>query len=235
MIIQADVKSLEIVVAAWLSQDKVLIHELKSGIDIHKANQEALGLPDRGIAKIFVFRILYGGNEYSFINDPDFMIVSKKEAYWKEVIDKYYTKYRGIAKWHNDIIRTVSKTEMLITPFGRTFKWDLKKHGKFKLPVTEIKNYPVQGTGADIVAIARVSLFRRMRAMGLKSLLINTVHDSIVFDALDNEVATIVKLLKEVFRDLPSNIERIFKVNFNLEINVEILVGQDMYNLGEVQ
>ena len=136
MIIQADVKSLEIVVAAWLSQDKVLIHELKSGIDIHKANQEALGLPDRGIAKIFVFRILYGGTEYSFINDPDFMIVSKKEAYWKEVIDKYYTKYRGIDKWHNDIIRTVSKTEMLITPFGRTFNWDLKKHGKFKLPTT---------------------------------------------------------------------------------------------------
>ena len=235
MIIQADVKSLEVVVAAWLSQDTVLINELKAGIDIHGENQKAFNLPERVIAKILKFRILYGGNEYSFINDPDFMIVSKKEAYWKEVIDKYYTKYRGIAKWHNNIIREVSTTSCLTTPFGRTYKWDLKKHGQFKLPTTEIKNYPVQGTGADIVAIARVSLFRRMRAMGLKSLLINTVHDSIVFDALDNEVATIVKLLKEVFRDLPSKIERIFKVNFNLEINVEILVGQDMYNLGEVQ
>lgn len=234
MIIQADVKGLEVVVAAWLSQDPVLIHELKSGIDIHGENQKAFNLPERVIAKILKFRILYGGNEYSFVNDPDFMIVSKKEAYWKEVIDKYYTKYRGIAKWHNDIIREVSNTSCLTTPFGRTYKWDLKKNGQFKLPTTEIKNYPVQGTGADIVAIARVSLFRRMRAMGLKSLLINTVHDSIVFDAIDNEVATIVKLLKEVFRDLPSNIERIFKVVFNLEINVEILVGNDMYNLGEV-
>ena len=234
MIIQADVKGLEVVVAAWLSQDPVLIHELKSGVDIHGENQKAFNLPERVIAKILKFRILYGGNEYSFINDPDFMIVSKKESYWKEVIDKYYTKYRGIAKWHNDIIREVSATSCLTTPFGRTYKWDLKKNGRFKLPTTEIKNYPVQGTGADIVAIARVSLFRRMRAMGLKSLLINTVHDSIVFDAIDNEVATIVKLLKEVFRDLPSNIERIFKVVFNLEINVEILVGNDMYNLREV-
>lgn len=234
MIIQADVKGLEVVVAAWLSQDPVLIHELTSGVDIHGENQKAFNLPERVIAKILKFRILYGGNEYSFINDPDFMIVSKKEAYWKEVIDKYYTKYRGIAKWHNNIIREVSKTGMLITPLGRTFKWDLKKTGVFKLPITEIKNHTVQGTGADIVAIARVSLFRRMRAMGLKSLLINTVHDSIVFDAIDNEVATIVKLLKEVFRDLPTNIERIFNVKFNLEINVEILVGNDMYNLGEV-
>ena len=234
MIIQADVKGLEVVVAAWLSQDPVLIHELTSGVDIHGENQKAFNLPERVIAKILKFRILYGGNEYSFINDPDFMVVSKKESYWKEVIEKYYTKYRGIAKWHNDIIRQVSNTSYLITPFGRTFQWDLKKNGVFKLPITEIKNYPVQGTGADIVAIARVSLFRRMRAMGLKSLLINTVHDSIVFDAIDNEVATIVKLLKEVFRDLPSNIERIFNVKFDLEINVEILVGNDMYNLGEV-
>ena len=230
MIIQADVKSLEVVVAAWLSQDTVLINELKSGVDIHDANQKAFNLPERVIAKILKFRILYGGNEYSFINDPDFMIVSKKEAYWKEVIDKYYTKYRGIAQWHNNIIREVSKTGMLITPFGRIFKWDLKKNGVFKLPITEIKNYPVQGTGADIVAIARVSLFRRMRAMQLKSLLINTVHDSICFDAIDNEVATIVKLLKEVFRDVPSNIERIFNIKFDLETNVEILVGKDMYN-----
>ena len=235
MIIQADVKSLEVVVAAWLSQDTVLINELKAGIDIHGENQKAFNLPERVIAKILKFRILYGGNEYSFINDPDFMIVSKKEAYWKEVIEKYYAKYRGIARWHNDIIRQVSNTSGLTTPLGRTFKWDLKKNGVFKLPITEIKNYPVQGTGADIVSIARVSLFRRMQKMKLKSLLINTVHDSICFDAIDNEVAIIVKLLKEVFHDVPSNIERIFNVKFDLETNVEILVGNDMYNLGEVQ
>jgi len=162
------------------------------------------------------------------------MGVSKKAEYWKEVIEKYYAKYNGIASWHNDIIKEVSNTSCLTTPFGRTFKWDLKKYGSFKLPVTEIKNHPVQGTGADIVAIARVSLFRRMRAMGLKSLLINTIHDSIVLDVVANEVATIVKLLKEVFRDVPSNIERIFKVKFELETTIEILVGNDMYNLKEI-
>ena len=51
MIIQADVKGLEVVVAAWLSQDPVLIHELKSGIDIHGENQKAFNLPERVIAK----------------------------------------------------------------------------------------------------------------------------------------------------------------------------------------
>lgn len=56
MIINCDVKSLEIVVAAWLSQDPVLIQELNDGVDIHGRNQEAFGLPERVIAKILVFR-----------------------------------------------------------------------------------------------------------------------------------------------------------------------------------
>ena len=65
MIVNLDVKSLEVVVAAWLSGDAVLKKELNDKLDIHGINQEAFGLPERVIAKILVFRILYGGNEYS--------------------------------------------------------------------------------------------------------------------------------------------------------------------------
>lgn len=56
MIVNLDVKSLEIVVAGWLSKDKVLIEELNRKVDIHSVNQEAFKLPDRVIAKILVFR-----------------------------------------------------------------------------------------------------------------------------------------------------------------------------------
>ena len=56
MIFQADVTGLEILCAAYLSRDEVLIQELKDAVDIHARNQEAFGLPSRLIAKVLVFR-----------------------------------------------------------------------------------------------------------------------------------------------------------------------------------
>lgn len=57
MLVNIDVKGLEVVVAAFLSQDQVLYKELNDGLDIHADNQKKFGLPDRLIAKIFKFRL----------------------------------------------------------------------------------------------------------------------------------------------------------------------------------
>lgn len=235
MIIQCDVKGLEVVCAAWLSQDKVLYKELIDGVDIHQANQDAFGLPNRLIAKILKFRTIYGGNEYSFANDPDFTPVSSSTKYWKKVLEKYFAKYYGLAAWHQKICAEVGRTGMLTTPLGRTFKWDVMKFGSFKVPDTQVKNYPVQGTGADIVSVARVLLRQRWKKANISGMLVNTVHDSIVADVEKKEVDKTVTLMYNVFRDVPRNINNIFGVNFDLETKVEILVGQDMYHLEEVK
>lgn len=76
MIIQADAKGLETYCVAYLSQDQVLMKELIEGLDVHGSNQEAFGLPSRLIAKVFVFRLIYGGSAYSYAHDPDFMGVT---------------------------------------------------------------------------------------------------------------------------------------------------------------
>lgn len=212
----------------------MLYEELNNRVDIHQANQDAFKLPDRIIAKILKFRIIYGGNEYSFVNDPDFASVSTSLKYWKKVIDKYFEKYHGMANWHNKIIKEVSKTSCLTTPFGRKLEWDLNKYGSFKLPITEIKNYPVQSTGADIVSIARCSLYRRWRNSGIEGKLVTTVHDSIVLDVPKKSVTPSIDLLINVFNDLPSNINRIFGINFDLETRVEVSIGANMYELREV-
>ena len=235
MIVQCDVRGLEVVCAAYLSQDKVLYKELNNKVDIHQANQDAFDLPDRLIAKILKFRLLYGGSEYSFANDPNFTPVSTSTKYWKKVIEKYYTKYSGIAKWHDEIIREVSKTKKLTMFTGRTYEWDLNKYGEYKLPVTQIKNFPVQGCGADVVSIARVSLHKRWKRANIRGMLINTVHDSICFDVEKQEVSKVVDLTLGVFEDLPTNISRIFKVNWDLKTSVEILVGHNMLELKEIK
>jgi DNA polymerase I-like protein with 3'-5' exonuclease and polymerase domains len=235
MIINVDVKSLEVVVAAWLSRDKILYKELNAKLDLHSLNQVAFGLPEgpdgRLVAKVLLFRILYGGNEYSFANDPDFAAVSTSQKYWKKVIEKFYNKYSGIAAWHEALIREVSKNSKLTSPFGRTYTWDLNKYGEYKLPVTQIKNYIVQGSGADIVAIARVSLYRRWKVSGIEGVLVNTIHDSLVLDVPNKSVEPTKELIVQVFKDLPTNINRIFNVNFDLLINVEIQTGINMYDL----
>ncbi len=231
MLVQCDVKGLEVVCAAFLSQDKVLYKELNDGVDIHGENQKIFGFEERVTAKIFKFKLLYGAMEYGFANDPDMNFISTNVNYWKKIIDKYYSKYTGIAAWHEKIIREVSKTSRLEMFTGRTYEWDLMKFGSFKVPTTQVKNYPVQGLGADVVSIARVSLHRRWKASQLTGLLVNTVHDSCVFDLPNDEVEESIELIEGVFRDLPTNISRIFGVDWDLKIQVEILTGHNMYEL----
>src|ERR1035437_2329162 len=114
MIIKADAKGLEIVCIAFLSQDPVLMKELVDGIDIHAANQKAFGLPSRLVAKVFIFRLIYGGSAYSYSRDPDFTGVSDSEKFWQRVIDSFYFKYKRIAQWHQEIVQEAMKNGRLI-------------------------------------------------------------------------------------------------------------------------
>lgn len=225
MLIQCDAAALEIRVAAFLSQDKVLIQEIKDGVDLHTDNQQRFGLPSRLIAKVLNFRILYGGNEFSFANDPEFIPISKSKEYWKGVIDEYYKKYRGIAKWHEELIREAVTTGKVVSPTGREYIFT-KFDGKIR--DTQVKNYTVQGTGADIMALARVSFFNRLKKLNYQNaLLVNTVHDSLVMDVDENtvDVDKIISTMHEVFDDIPSNFKKLFGVEWNVPMSCEVNAG----------
>ena len=107
-ILNMDIKGLEVVVAAQLSGDITLCKEIIDGLDIHEINRDSFKLGEgkagRLVAKVFKFRLLYGGSAYSYANDPDFRKVSTSQTFWQDVIDKYYTKYTGIAQWHKQLI-----------------------------------------------------------------------------------------------------------------------------------
>jgi len=231
-LIQCDASALEIRIAAYLSQDPVLMQEIRDGLDLHTDNQQRFGLPSRLLAKILNFRILYGGNEWSFANDPDFMPVSKSKDYWKNVLDAYYDKYKGIKQWHNRLIRETVETGKVVSPTGREYIFQ-KYNGEYK--DTQIKNYTVQGSGADIMALARVSFFNRLKKLSLKDcLIVNTVHDSIVLDTIDENIPIIAKLCHDVFRDIPANFEKIFGVPFNVPMECEVLYGPNWEDMQEI-
>jgi DNA polymerase I-like protein with 3'-5' exonuclease and polymerase domains len=231
MLVSADAKGLEWVCIVYLSQDEIGILEVTEGVDQHLENQARFGLPTKRVAKFFVFRLIYGGTAYTYTKDPDFTFVSTKEDFWQDVMDKFYDKYRGIKKTHVVWCQRVAETGRLVTPSGREFRFYRKDNGD--LPRTQILNYPVQSFGADLMAIARVSLFRRMQVLGYRSLLINTVHDSIVLDIYPGEWYNISTLVNKVFADIPENFKKLYGKEFNLPMKCDIkrLDGEEIINV----
>lgn len=238
MIVNVDFKSLEWITYLYLSQDKVGIEEWynvvnePSKYDIHKDNQVRFNLPSRLIAKVFLFRWLYRGPAFAYCHDPDFMVVSKSQQFWQDVIDQYYSKYKGLHATHMKYLQTVNATGMLTSPLGRTYEFKkYKKRDGMEYSEYEITNYPNQGLGADLCAVARVSLAARFAKYNLRSLLISTIHDSLTSDSPDDEVDTVKELMVGVFNDLPKNIEKAYRIPWGLPMCGEVTIGHNMKDL----
>lgn len=236
MLLQADAKQLEWVGATFLSQDETAIKEIWNEVDQHADNQQRFGLPSRLIAKTFVFRLIYGGSAYSYANDPNFKDIGN-EDFWQGIIDQFYNKYVGLKQWHTRIYDDARRDRRLTMPTGRVYMYEPEiKYGKANWPRTKILNYPVQGLGADLMSIARVSLRNRLKEKeGV--LLVNTVHDSIIldFDEKKQDSVELVKIVDQCFNDVPLNFKKLFGVDFNLPMRVECEVGPDWGNMEKVK
>jgi DNA polymerase-1 len=237
-IVNADVKGLEVVVAAELSGDKVLKQEILDKVDIHESNRDRFKLGEgkqgRLIAKIFKFRLIYGGTAYSYANDSDFMGVSTSERFWQNVIDEYYAKYQGIRKWHNQLIDTAKRQGYLEIPSGRQYSITPDYTKREPWPLTVIKNYPVQGFGADLVMLARLEAAKRLRLAGIDGLLVSTIHDSIVADTPAKNVEVVGRILNDSVEAVPKLCRQVFGYYFSLPLTAEVQYGpnkKEMENL----
>lgn len=204
------------------------MNEIIHRVDIHENNKKRFDLPTRLIAKTFVFRLIYGGTAWSYANDPDFKEVKYNEKEWQNVIDEFYKKYQGIKYWHDKLLEEVLLTKELIMPTGRRFSYDLSG----KIPFTTIKNYPVQGTGADVMSIIRIDFAKQFKKANY-GVIIATVHDSIVVDIHKKYLDKVVELFNNCYKNMPSNFEAIFKKKYNLPIFNEIKYGPNMEDLIE--
>ena len=245
MIVNADAKSLEWVTYLFLSQDKIGIEEWHNVVadptkhDIHRSNQEAFRLPSRLIAKVFLFRWIYRGSAFAYSRDPDFVGVSRSQDFWQEVIDRYYAKYKGLHACHMQYIQQATTTGGIRSPFGREYTFEPRRNYRGDLVWSEndITNWPNQGCGADVMAIARVALLSRIkRKTGLQIIkFISTVHDSIVLDVPENYAEFVAQECDKVFRDLPPLITKAYGVDWSLPMLGEVSVGPNMKQLTEIK
>jgi DNA polymerase I-like protein with 3'-5' exonuclease and polymerase domains len=220
----------------FLSQDTLALAEIQKGVDLHEENRKLLSLPTRLIAKTFLFRLIYGGSCWAYAADPEFTHVSTDPEYWQRVIDEFYGKYSGLARWHEGLVGRAVSDGSITIPSGRvyTFAPYRDKRGEVKWPRTTILNYPVQGFSADLMSIARISAYRRLK--GIENVLLcNTVHDDIEID-LDNDPElcyNISQIMIQVFKDIPKNFKKLYGIEFNVPLEGEVSFGHNLKDMKE--
>ena len=233
MLLQCDASQLEWRVALELSNDLVGIAEIIGGDDTHANNQKAFDLPSRLIAKIFLFRTIFRGSGWAFANDADFMHVSSSADFWDGMNEKFYKKYHGLDRQHKVWMQTVAAGKAIEGPLGRSWKLEMgrDRYGNLKLPLNQLVNLPVQGTGADIMTFARISAYKRIKKANIPCDFISTVHDSIVVDTREPYLQPIAKIFDDVFRDIPKNIKTIFGYDWKVPMACESKYGPNMKDM----
>ena len=193
-------------------------------------------MPSRLIAKKYLFRQIYRGSGYAYANDPEFMHVSKDPKFWDQIGERFWEKYSYIDRTHKMWADRVMRGQTLVGPLGREWVVPMKTswRGEVQVPWTTLSNYPVQGTGADVMMIARISLHRRIKAAQIPAIPILTVHDSIVYDTPDEHVDQVVNLFHQVFDDLIPNIKKLFGYEWVVPLECETKIGPRISEMKEV-
>jgi DNA polymerase I-like protein with 3'-5' exonuclease and polymerase domains len=240
MLVQCDASQLEWRTILQLAQDEVGIKEVLEKQDAHSLNQAAMNLPSRLIAKIFLFRTIFRGSGWSFANDPDFMHVSTDPKFWDEKNAQFFQKYFGIDQCHKAWAEEVLNTGIIQGPLGRSWSISMKQdnHGAMKMPWTTLTNYPVQGTGADVMMLVRIMFYKKVKENAeLASVVtfVSTVHDSIVVDVPVEYVQQVVDLFHECFARLPEVILKNFGYVWNVPMDCECKQGMNMKEMIKVK
>lgn len=207
---EGDGAQLEFRVGVFLGQDSQGYKDILNKEDIHKLSSSILNL-SRQDAKAHTFKPLYGG-----------MSGSAKE---REYYAAFRAKYGGIFNTQTRWTYEVLKTKQLITPWGMRYYWpDVRMTSSGYITNTpSIFNYPVQGLAtAEIIPIAVVYLWHRLKASKARTFVINTVHDSIIAEVPPEEQ----ELFKElVVQSLTTDVYRYLDLVYNLKFNVPLGVG----------
>jgi DNA polymerase I-like protein with 3'-5' exonuclease and polymerase domains len=108
-----------------------------------------------------------------------------------------------------------------------------------KWPDTVIKNYPVQGFGADLVMLARLEASRRLRDLKrefpmLAAILVSTIHDSIVADCPEDQVEQVGKILFDSVEAVPALCKQVFGYEFKLPLTAEVQYGPNKLEMKEL-
>ncbi len=194
-IASADYSQIELRIMAHLSEDEAMLAAFASGADIHKATAaEVFGLPldevageQRRAAKAINFGLIYGMGAYGLASQ---LGIDPKAA--KDYIDKYFARFQGVRRYMDETRAGAKAKGYVETVFGRRL-WlpEINSGNGPRRAGAERQaiNAPMQGTAADLIKLAMLAVQRELDAQGLATRIVMQVHDELVFEVPDDEVA----------------------------------------------
>ena len=199
----ADYSQIELRIMAHLSGDENLIEAFNAGQDIHAATAakifhkalEEVTSDERRKAKTANFGIIYGISAFGLAERLD---VSRTEA--KELIDGYFLTYPGVKEYMEKSIAMAREKGYTETIFKRRcYLPDINSNNANVRGNAERNaiNSPIQGSAADIIKIAMIRVYQRMKAEGIRSKMILQVHDELCFTVLPEEKERLQQIVVE--------------------------------------
>lgn len=199
----ADYSQIELRIIAALSKDTNMIEAFSSGQDIHKATAakvfnvplEEVTRDQRSAAKAVNFGIIYGQSAFGLAQNLN---ISRTEA--KSIIDAYFEQYSTIKTYMDGAVSQARDKGYVETIMQRRrYLPDINSANAVVRGFAERNavNAPIQGSAADIIKMAMVSVYRAMKQQPLKSKMILQVHDELVFDVHKSEMDLMKKLVEE--------------------------------------
>lgn len=202
-LVDADYSQIELRLLAHISGDESMRQAFLTGQDIHRSTAAKIyNLPPemitpalRSSAKAVNFGIVYGIGAFSLSRDIN---VSVKEA--DQFIKNYLATFPGVKNYMDETIAHGTEKGYVTTLFGRRRalpELASKNHNLRALGERMAMNTPIQGTAADVIKLAMVKVWRRLRAERLAAKLILQVHDELIVEAPETEAETVARILKE--------------------------------------
>ncbi len=208
VLLDADYSQIELRVMAHLCGDKNMIEAFNSGEDIHTSTAaQVFDMPPvmvtsemRSAAKAVNFGIIYGIGAFSLAKD-----INTSVAQAKKYISDYLEKYAKVSEFMDSTVDNAARDGYVSTMFGRKRRVpELQSSNKMLQAAGKriAMNTPVQGTAADLIKIAMINVYRRLRDEKLEARLILQVHDELIVEASVKDSARASEILGEEMRNV---------------------------------
>jgi DNA polymerase-1 len=202
VLISADYSQVELRVLAHIAGEPALKEIFERGEDVHTATaSRVFGLPaekldkgHRSKAKMFNYGIVYGLSDFGL---ADRLNIAREEA--KEMIETYLARFPRVGEYIAKTIDEATECGYVTTLFGRRRQipelkarnWGVRSSGE-RLAV----NTPIQGTAADVIKLAMIGAARALDEAGLRTQLILTIHDELLFEGPPEEVDAVREIVE---------------------------------------
>ncbi|MGV8933069.1 MAG: DNA polymerase I [Gallionellaceae bacterium] len=220
-IVSADYSQIELRIMAHLSGDQGLLHAFANGLDVHRATAaeifaiepEAVSSEQRRYAKVINFGLIYGMSAFGLASQLG-IERSAAQAY----IERYFARYLGVANYMQSTREQAKAQGYVETVFGRRL-WLPEINGgngmRRQAAERAAINAPMQGTAADLIKLAMVAVQNWLESEKLQTRLIMQVHDELVLEVPDSELA----LVKE---KLPGLMCQVAELKVPLEVGMGV-------------